>query len=77
MRNRYTKEMYKNEMLLLITKSGYDPVSIAKTTSRIFSLHLADIDLELYDKMLDIMTMEDGPEFEKTEEKFMEFINSL
>lgn len=77
MKEKYTKEMFKPEIISLIAKNGYDPIAIAKTTSKIFFRHQADIDLYLRDKMLDIMTMEDGPEFELTEEEFNDFLKKI
>lgn len=77
MQEKYTKEMFKQEIKILIAKNGYDPVNIAKDTSKIFFRNQADIDLYLRDKMLDIMTMEDGLEFEMTEEEFNVFLNKI
>ena len=77
MQGKYSKEIFKNEISTLINRNGYDPVSIAKHTSKIFFSHQADIDLGLREEMLDIMTMEDGPEFEMTEEEFNEFLKNI
>lgn len=71
----YTKEMYKNEIQKFL--GNYNPVVVAKSTSTILFKHRADIDLDLEEKMLDIMTMEDGPEFEMTEDEFRKFLDAL
>lgn len=73
---RYTKDMFKQELLQgCIGK--YDPIKIAKVTSKILFKNRADIEIELEEKMLDLMTMEDGPEFEWTEGEFKKFLNEL
>lgn len=77
MQDKYTKEMFKGDLENLVREGGYDPVKIAKYTSKMFSLRQADIDLYLRGKMLDIMTMEDGPEFELSEDEFSEFLKNI
>ncbi len=72
----YTSDMFKEEMYKLL-KEGYDPVIVAKKASRLFFEYRADTSHALDEKMLDIMTMEDGPEFEMTEEEFVEFLENL
>ncbi len=70
----YTKEQFKDEIKIFCDKE-YDPVLVAKKTSFLFNKNQVDIDLELRDIMLDIMTMEDGPEFEMTKEEFIKFLD--
>lgn len=77
MKGDYTKEMYKKEIHRILLEEKYDAAEIAEHTSKIFFLHLSDIDLELYDKMLDVMTMDNGPEFELTEEEFKDFLDNM
>ena len=77
MSQEYTCAMYKLELKDLIEKNGYDSVIIAKETSRIFFRYQADINLHLRDRMLDIMTMQDGPEFKMTEEEFHNFLKKI
>mgnify|MGYP000182406330 CR=1 FL=1 len=72
----YTKEMFKNEVSQFCSKK-YDPVAVAKKVTSLFNQYQADISLELRDVMLDIMTMEDGAEFEMTREEFMEFLEKI
>lgn len=76
MRGEYTKNMFKAELIEL-TKNIYDPVTVAKKVSTLFLNRQSEIDLELRDLMLDIMTMEDGPEFEMTEEEFKKFLDEM
>lgn len=77
MKGEYTKTMFKNEILLFMRVNGYEAANIAKFTSKMYFLHQADLDLALREKMLDIMTMEDGPEFEMTENEFNEFLDKI
>lgn len=77
MESKYSKEMFESDLNQLILENGYDPVLVAKYTSKQFGLRQADIDLYLRKKMLDIMTMEDGPEFEMSEDEFNEFIKNM
>lgn len=74
--SKYTKDMFKQEVLQKCI-GKYDPIKIAKVTSTILFKNRADIDIELEEKMLDLMTMEDGPEFKLTEEEFKKFLNEL
>lgn len=73
---KYTKEMFKRD-LSHFCNNAYDPVKVAKAASLLLFKHRADIDLELEEKILDIMTMEDGSEFEMTEEEFKKFLNEI
>lgn len=73
----YTSTNYKEDITKLIIDKGYDPVIVAKFTYQLFSAHQSDIDDDLYNKMIDIFTMEDGPEFEMTENEFMDFIEQM
>ena len=72
----YTKDMFKTE-LITCCKTCYNPVVVAKKASRIFHEHQSEINLELRSLMLDIMTMEDGPEFEMTEGEFKKFLDEM
>lgn len=56
---------------------GYDAAEVAKKISSLFNQHQPDIDLELRDIMLDLMTMEDGTEFEMTYEKFIKYLSKV
>lgn len=76
MMSGYTKNMFKTELIELC-KVGYDPVTVAKKTSRLFHQHQSEIDLKLRNVMLDVMTMEDGPEFEMTEDEFKKFLDEI
>lgn len=67
--------MFKKDILK--SYNYYDPIIVAKTTSTILFKYRAEIDLDLEEKMLDLMTMEDGPEFEMTEEEFKKFLDEL
>lgn len=73
---RYTKEMFKKTMGQYLN-GNYDPVVVANKTSAILFNNRADIDFELEEFMLDIITMEDGPEFEMTEKEFREFLDNM
>jgi hypothetical protein len=73
----YTKNMYKENIFNFIKNNGYDAKIISKETFKIFCDHQKDIDDILYEKLIDIFTMEEGPEFEMTEEEFRKFINKL
>jgi hypothetical protein len=68
------KKMFINE-IQQFCENSYDPVDVAKKTSSLFKRYQADVDLELRDLMLDIMTMEDGPEFEMSKEEFLTFLD--
>lgn len=73
----YTKEAYKSQIKTFIQERGYDPSEVAKRTFQLFTMHRHDIKDDLYEKLIDIFTMEAGPEFEMTEEEFKEFINNM
>ena len=72
----YTKEMFKSDLRKLCGEK-YDPRVIAKITSNILFSRRADIHIELEDKMLDLVLMEEGPEFEMTEAEFKDFMDKL
>lgn len=73
----YTKDIYKTEIINLISEKGYDPVLIAKRTYELYMNHMREIDRELREKLLDIANMEMGAEFEMTEEEFNDFLNKI
>jgi len=77
MEGDYTKKRFIKEMRQFCSQHGYDSLAVGKEVSRLFFSHRADIDLYLDDKMLDLMTMEDGPEFEMTEEEFNKFLDEM
>ena len=73
----YKKSTYKAYMKRLILTKGYDPVFIAKKTYEIYMDHASDINTQMRDILLDVSTMENGPEFEMTEEEFIKFLDEL
>ena len=62
---KYTKKMFIEDVLPILGED-YDPVFFAKCVNNIFFKQQGYIALELRDLMLDLMLMEDGPEFEMT-----------
>lgn len=73
----YTKENYKREILQAIKEKGYNPNFVAKRTYQIYMNHIREIDRELREKLLDIVNMEMGAEFEMTEEEFNQFLQKM
>jgi len=73
----YTKNDFKIEIKKVINDNGYDAEIIAKETYKIYVEHVREIDRELREKLLDIATMEMGPEFEMTEKEFMDFLDKM
>jgi hypothetical protein len=70
----YTKENYRNEIVKIISSEGYDPIFIAQETYRIYLDQIKEIDNDMREFLLNIATMENGPEFEMTKEKFEQFL---
>lgn len=75
--NMYTKNDYKSDMKKLILDNGYIPNLIAKKSYEIYMDHASEINKKMRDVLLDIATMEDGPEFEMTEEEFKKFLEDI
>ena len=73
----YTIENYKDEINKIINLNGYDPIIVAKKTYKIYFNHIREIDKNTRDILLDIATMEDGPEFEMTETEFNQFLQKI
>ncbi len=73
----YTKDVYKAEIIKLISDKGYNPILVAKRTYELYMDHVREIDRELREKLLDIANMEMGPEFEKTEDEFKDFLDKI
>lgn len=75
--NMYTKADYKTEIEKLILVNGYVPTLIAKKSYEIYMDHVSDVDIKMRSILLDVATMENGPEFEMTEEEFKIFLEEM
>ena len=56
---------------------GYDVVRIARMAFSVFHERCREIDPDLANKMFQVIAMEEGPEFELSEEQLREFARSL
>lgn len=72
----YTKEKFKQEMMQYCGVE-YDPCLVGRAASSLFYRHQSELDEYMYGKMLDLITMEMGPEFELTREEFEAFLDDL
>ena len=73
----YTKDDYKADMEKLISDNEYDPILVAKTSYRIYMDNALRINKNIRGILLDVATMESGPEFEMTETEFREFLSEI
>jgi hypothetical protein len=73
----YTNEMYKIEIERFIKVKGYNSSIVAQKTFDIFLEQGGFVDKNLYNKLIYIFTMEEGPEFEMTEKQFYEFLEKM
>ena len=73
----YTKAEFGRDLLSQI-EDGYDPVRIARWAFSKFMDPDAGIrDKELSDLILEVVVMEEGPEFEYSEEELRQFAERL
>lgn len=61
----------------LILENGYIPTLIAKKSYEIYMDNASEIDKKMRDTLLDVATMENGPEFEMNEEEFKKFLDAI
>ena len=73
----YTKNDYRSDMEKLILENGYTPALIAKKSYEIYMDHASEIDKKMRDTLLNVATMENGPEFEMSEEEFKKFLSEI
>lgn len=73
----YTKDDYISDMKRLILVNGYIPSLVAKKSYEIYMDHASEIDKKMRDILLDVATMENGQEFEMTEEEFNNFLKKI
>jgi hypothetical protein len=68
----YTYDMFK-EFLICELNNGYNPVRMANNAFGIY-LKYGEISSDVYEKLRDLMVMDEGPEFELAEETIKEWI---
>jgi hypothetical protein len=72
----YTKQIFaerlKNQLV-----TGYDVVRIARWAYNEFTTNCRELEPGLKSEMMRIIVMEEGPEFEMTEQEMQEFVRSL
>ncbi|OGT63806.1 MAG: hypothetical protein A3J38_08795 [Gammaproteobacteria bacterium RIFCSPHIGHO2_12_FULL_45_9] len=73
----YTKEMFKKDIQELISEKGYKPEKVGKKAFDLCMANIGEVDDELYNILMDVATMENGPEFEMTEEEFNQFLQKM
>jgi hypothetical protein len=78
-KERHIRHDYKKYMEKLILTRGYDPVLIAKKTYEFYVDHASYININspMHDILLDVATMENGPEYEMTEEEFKKILAEI
>ena len=72
----YTAHDFKRDLEQELV-NGFDVVRIARVAFSAYHEHSRDIGPDLYDKMMQIIVMEEGPEFELSEKELREFIDKL
>lgn len=72
----YTAQNFRNELETELHK-GYDVVRIARAAFQAYHEHVGEIGPELKTKIFQIVAMEEGPEFEFTEEELWQFAELL
>jgi hypothetical protein len=73
---QYTKKEFKRDMLKELEK-GYDPVHFVEKAWSIFSADQRNFTGNFRDEIMTVIVMEEGPEFEMTEEQFRDFLDKL
>ncbi len=73
---KYTKKAFAEDLLREIDK-GFDVVRLARWAMRLYSDRVRDLDAGVKDAMMDVVVMEEGPEFEMTEQELREFAERL
>ncbi|MCM2131781.1 hypothetical protein [Larsenimonas rhizosphaerae] len=58
-------------------ESGYNVNKISRAAFRIYQNYGVDISKEMDRKLLALISMEEGPEFEMTEKEFLEIVNEI
>jgi len=71
----YTKVDFK-QMISDVLKQGYCVKTISKAAYNAYLSHL-EVEAGLDEIMLEIVTMDEGPEFEMSEDEFLRFISEI
>lgn len=72
----YTERDFRGELEREVSK-GYDVVRIARMAFGVYHEHVREIGPDLKQKIFQIVAMEEGPEFELSEQELWEFARSL
>ena len=72
----YTKRNFGSDLLNEVNR-GYDVVRLARWAMRLRSDRIREFDEGVKDAVMDIVVMEEGPEFEMTEEQLRDFAQRL
>lgn len=72
----YTAKDFSRELEQELSK-GYDVVRIARMAFSAYHDHCRDVSPDLYKKMFRVIAMEEGPEFELSEQQLWELSKSL
>jgi len=72
----YTKREFATDLLNEVNR-GFDVVRLARWAMRLYSDRIRELDDGVKDAVMDVVVMEEGPEFEMTEEQLREFAQRL
>ena len=72
----YTKKLFADELLHQLS-SGYDVVRIARWAFSIYMSHSRELELGLKSEIMQVVAMEEGPEFEMSEQELRQFASHL
>jgi hypothetical protein len=72
----YTAQDFRKELENELRK-GYDVVRIARAAFQVYFEHTRELAPDLEQKVFQIVAMEEGPEFELSEQQLWEFAKNL
>jgi hypothetical protein len=66
-----------SRILKIELERGYDVVKISRKAFQIYQEYGVNLTSEMDEKLLELIAMEEGPEFEYSEEEFRSMLESL
>lgn len=72
----YTRKQFGSDLLTRLSETS-DPVSLARWAYSLYFAHLRDLEAGIKPEIMKVVAMEEGPEFEMTQEELRQWAKSL
>jgi hypothetical protein len=72
----YTRKDFGKDLMAEL-EQGYDVVRLSRWAMSLYLKHCHEMDPDLYETIMSIVAMEEGPEFEFSEQELRQMANEL